>query len=129
MQIADPNAAPGCAALSAALAVMGKTARPRFLALLMTVDEPLCACELPCGLRLPEYEVSRHLRPHLRRAVLVASSCQGLRAYRLGDRPRALRGALQASVEELARLQSRLQRRVAGRCVAGPALSGTGGSR
>ena len=112
-------------ALAAALAALGKSTRLRLLALLMTFNEPLCVCELSSGLGLPDYQTSRHLVA-LRRAGLVAYSRQGLWAYyRPTDNPhvRFLRNVLCADSEDLARMQSRLQQRVEGRCVVGPACA------
>ena len=123
MQIDDQGMRTDYVALAAALGSLGEPTRLRLLALLMTFNEPLCVCELSSGLGLPEYQTSRHLAA-LRRANLVACSRQGLWAYyRLTDNPhvRFLRNVVCADSEDLARMQSRLQQRVSGRCVVGPA--------
>jgi len=126
MQIGNEEMESDYVALAAALAALGKPTRLRLLALLMTFNEPLCVCELSSGLGLPEYQTSRHLVA-LRRAGLVAYSRQGLWAYyRPTDNPhvRFLRNVLCADSEDLARMQSRLQQRVAGRCIVGPTSEG-----
>jgi DNA-binding transcriptional ArsR family regulator len=125
MQIDDEKMGTDYVALAAALAALGEPTRLRLLALLMTFNEPLCVCELSSGLGLPDYQTSRHLVA-LRRAGLVAYSRQGLWAYyRPTDSPhvRFLRNVLCADAEDVARMHSRLQQRVAGRCVVGPACA------
>jgi ArsR family transcriptional regulator len=124
MQISDSDKERSIdnAALAVALGALGEPARLRLLALLMTFNEPLCVCELSSGLGLPEYQTSRHLAV-LKRAGLVASEKQGLWAYyRLTDNPgfRFLRNAVRADSQDLARMQLRLQQRIAGRCIVGP---------
>ena len=122
MQINDEEMETDHVALAAALAALGKPVRLRLLALLMIFSEPLCVCELSTGLGLPEYQTSRHLAA-LRRAGLVAYRRRGLWAYYCPtDNPhvRFLRNVLCADSEDMARMQSRLQQRVAGRCIVGP---------
>ena len=123
MQIDDEKAGTDNVALAAALAALGEPTRLRLLALLMAFSEPLCVCELSSGLDLPEYQTSRHLTA-MKHAGLVACEKQGLWAYyRLTDNPRFrfLRNAVRANAEDLVRMQARLQQRVSGLCVVGPA--------
>lgn len=112
--------------LAEALGALADPVRLRLVALLMAFDEPLCVCELSSGLALPEYRTSRHLTA-LRRAGIVSCRRQGLWSYyNLAANAclDPLRGLIRVYPEDLARMQARLEQRVAGRCTIGPTSEG-----
>lgn len=112
-----------------ALKALADPTRLRVVGLLTQVPEGVCVCELVDALRLPQYQVSRHLAV-LRAAGLVEGRRAGTWVfYRL--RPglpkgitRVVRAVGEAGTDELAaedrrRLQQRLQWRKNDVCVIG----------
>ena len=108
---------------------LGDPLRVRMLNLLLSGGEPLCVCEIVDALRLPQYQVSRHMAV-LKRAGLVGTRREGTWVYHFPLEPGVLRlgmwQELQQSFasdaglnEDLRRLRSRMQLREAGRCVVG----------
>jgi ArsR family transcriptional regulator len=87
------------AKLTRILQALADPTRRRITALLRVRDE-LCVCEIVDALRLPQYQVSRHLRT-LRSAGVVTGSRQGRwMHYRLNPRlARADRGMVAAICE------------------------------
>jgi ArsR family transcriptional regulator len=98
----------------------------RALGLLLSVDDPVCVCELAEALGLPEYKVSRHLAA-LRATGFVEGEHRGPWVY---YRPTpselltALRPFLVADPEDRGRLRARMKLRKGGVCVVGPAPNG-----
>jgi ArsR family transcriptional regulator len=113
------------------LRVLGDARRLRLLRLLLSQKE-LCVCELVDALKLPQYEVSRHLGA-LRKLGLVTDRREGLWAYYfISDTARQdpfiadllklvkerLKDPKQASAD-IMRLKERLGMRIDGECVVG----------
>lgn len=102
--------------------------RVRLVKVLDAVDSGVCVCELVDALRLPQYQVSRHLAV-LKAAGLVQDHKEGTWAYYSlrRDLPPpldAIIAALRAASDEISRedrrrLELRLALRVGGRCVVG----------
>jgi len=112
--------------LSKRLAALGNPIRLRLLALLLTVNEPLCVCELSDGLGIPDYQTSRHLKA-LGSSGWVSSSRDGLWIYYSlsgNSLPVDLRRELTPLRSDLERMRERLHQRKDGRCVVGPAREG-----
>ena len=113
------------------LRVLGAVRRLRLLRILQEQKE-LCVCELVDALKLPQYEVSRHLAA-LRKAGLVNDQREGLWAfYSIAESTRRdpfMGGLLELidkkvgggkqSANVSLRLQQRLGIRVGGQCVVG----------
>jgi len=102
--------------------------RLRVLNLLLSTDTGLCVCEVADALKLPQYQVSRHMHI-LRIAGLVCADRQGTWAYyalHTGQRENAklfayLREFLtnEPFKSDRASLGLRLSLRVGGKCVVG----------
>jgi ArsR family transcriptional regulator len=98
----------------------------RALGLMLSVDDPVCVCELACALELPEYKVSRHLAA-LRTTGFVEGEHRGPWVYYRpipSDLLSALRTQLPGNPEALRRLRARMKLRKGGRCVVGPPPQG-----
>ncbi len=65
---------------SEALKVLGDETRLRVLNLFLVSKEPLCVCEIVDALKVPQYNVSKHLTV-LRHAGLVDVEKEGLWGY------------------------------------------------
>jgi ArsR family transcriptional regulator, arsenate/arsenite/antimonite-responsive transcriptional repressor len=102
--------------------------RLRILNLLMAAKIPLCVCELVDALKIPQYQISRHMQI-LKNAGLVCAEKQGTWAYHTPDTGceanRKLFEFLEYFLDEgifstdRAEMESRLALRVNGRCVVG----------
>ncbi|MBI4279957.1 MAG: winged helix-turn-helix transcriptional regulator [Armatimonadetes bacterium] len=112
-----------------ALKALADPTRLRVVALLAQVPDGVCVCELVDALRLPQYQVSRHLSV-LRAAGLVEGRRRGtwvfyrLRSGLPGTVTRVVRAVGEAGTDEPAaedrrRLHQRLQWRQNGVCVVG----------
>ena len=126
LQIAKGQMTSAFEQLSKRLAALGNPTRLRLLALLVTVNEPLCVCELSDGLGIPDYQTSRHLKA-LSSSGWVSSTRDGLWIYySLSDNslPFDLRQELTPLRSDLERMRERLHQRRNGRCVVGPTREG-----
>lgn len=102
--------------------------RLRLVKVLDAAGTGVCVCELVDALRLPQYQVSRHLGV-LKAAGLVEDHKEGTWAYYslrqdLSPSMDAIIAALRAASDEIAqedrkRLELRLALRVGGRCIVG----------
>ncbi|MBI4279902.1 MAG: winged helix-turn-helix transcriptional regulator [Armatimonadetes bacterium] len=112
-----------------ALKALADPTRLRVIVLLVQVPDGVCVCELVDALRLPQYQVSRHLSL-LRAARLVEGRRRGTWVfYRLrSGLPRAVTRVLRAigaagsdgpAAEDRQRLHRRLRLRQDGVCVVG----------
>ncbi|MGE5579938.1 MAG: ArsR/SmtB family transcription factor [Bacillota bacterium] len=104
--------------------------RLRALRMILIAEDPVCVCELADALRLPQYQVSKHLAI-LRQAGLVTDSRVGTWVYySVPEHLSEFSAGLCALVKEHlsgpvfenddARLRARLALREEGRCVLGP---------
>jgi DNA-binding transcriptional ArsR family regulator len=107
---------------------LGDYDRLRIYHLLVTTSEEICVCELVDALRIPQYQVSRHLQ-NLKRAGLVSVRRKGTWAYYSIDRTGDARSSIANVVGDLCteevfnedkmRLSDRFTLRRGGRCVVG----------
>ncbi|MBC7098881.1 winged helix-turn-helix transcriptional regulator [Candidatus Bipolaricaulota bacterium] len=108
--------------LSERLKALANPIRLRALGLLLSVDEPVCVCELADALGIPEYKVSRHLSA-LKAAGFVAGEHRGPWVYYEpvpSDLLEALEPFLTPAPDDLVRLKDRMGKRQGGVCVIGP---------
>lgn len=104
------------------LKALANPIRLRALGLLLSVDGPVCVCELADALGLPEYKVSRHLSS-LKAAGFVKGEHKGPWVYYEAipsDLLRALKPFLKPDRDDLERLVARMRKRKSGLCVIGP---------
>jgi len=102
--------------------------RLRLMNLLLTARVPLCVCEIVDALRLPQYQVSRHLII-LKNAELVRVEKQGTWAYHSVEEDNDSNAAVFAFLQgflagerfeqDRKQLQRRLRFRKDGKCVVG----------
>jgi ArsR family transcriptional regulator len=116
-------------AIVEAFKALADPTRVRVIALLAKVPDGICVCELVDALRLPQYQVSRHLAI-LRAADLVESRRKGTWVF-YGVRPdlpepvaHIVRAVGEGTPDELMaedrrRLRQRMQLRESGACVVG----------
>ena len=108
--------------LAKGLRALAHPLRVRILGLLLSVDSPVCVCELADALGLPDYKVSRHLSA-LKAAGFVQGEYNGPWVY-YRPLPSELLGTprpfLTPEPEDLRRLKARMRKRKGGLCVIGP---------
>jgi ArsR family transcriptional regulator len=108
---------------------LGDETRLRLVNLLLQSDGDLCVCEMADALRLPQYQISKHLSI-LKSAGLVLASREGTWVYHRLDREESplLRDLFkvlsrhlnqQQFQEDATRLAQRLALREEGKCVVG----------
>jgi ArsR family transcriptional regulator len=116
-------------AIVEAFKALSDPTRVRVIALLAEVPDGACVCELVDALRLPQYQVSRHLAV-LRAAALVDTRRKGTWVFygMRADLPEPVAGIVGAvgggtpdevMTEDRQRLRQRLQLREDGACVVG----------
>ena len=107
--------------LAKGLRALAHPLRVRILGLLLSVDSPVCVCELADTLKLPDYKDSHHLSA-LKAAGFVTGEHKGPWVYYepTPELLEALRPFLTPEPEDLRRLKIRMRKRKGGLCVIGP---------